>query len=422
MRVFGAYFTAHLISGVGTAVTQVMIPLIVFRYTHSPVGLGISFAVEFLPYLLFGLVTGAIVDRLSRRAVMITTDVARGLVVLTLPVLALAGALHVWMVYADGFVVSAFTIGFDAADFAAVPELVPAERLDHANGQLSAASSGAMVAGPFLGGFLLLIAQPTTALVADAASYFASAISLLLILHRLPGRPERHRADRASVRSDVMDGIRFVFGNPVLRAMAILLALSNLFVGSVVERQVVFLLKVRFDATNSDVAWVVTASGLAIVVASLAAGAVRRRASAAQAILIPMFGGGVCIILAGVLPSLAAVAAIWAVGAALGIFVVVTVRTLRQRLSPPEMLARVITANQVLTWSAIPVGAIAGGWLISEVGVGVTFVALGSLQVCITAAFLLTPLRTAERSAAATAGLAGPHEAQRSVAPDVTRR
>jgi MFS family permease len=122
---FGRFWLGQTISNLGSSFTFFALPLLVFKLTGSPINLGITTAATFVPYLLFGLVIGAWVDRVDRKRLMIATDLARAAVIATIPLLAAADALSVGWVYAVAFASATLTIAFDAAEFAAIPSLVP---------------------------------------------------------------------------------------------------------------------------------------------------------------------------------------------------------------------------------------------------------------------------------------------------------
>jgi MFS family permease len=141
---FAKFWLGQTISNLGSSVTVFALPLLVFKLTGSPLNLGVTMAVSFVPYLLFGLVIGAWVDRLDRKRLMLATDVARALLIATIPVLADAGALSVAWIYAIAFLQSTLTIAFDSAEFAAIPSLVSGkDDLVTANGRIQASYSAA---------------------------------------------------------------------------------------------------------------------------------------------------------------------------------------------------------------------------------------------------------------------------------------
>ncbi|MFC4536002.1 MFS transporter [Sphaerisporangium dianthi] len=394
-RPYQVFLAAQSVSNLGSAVSLVLIPLLVLRLTGSPLHLGITMAVEFLPYPLFGLVIGAYVDRLSRRQVMIAADAGRTVLIASIPVLAHLGALEVWWIYLTGFAVSTLTIAFNAAEFAVMPSLVGRDRLDTANARLSAAYSAVGVLGPALAGASLTVMPVGTALLLDAASFAFSACCLAGLRRSLPGRVAGGGGGEP-VRRAIAEGVRFVFGHPVLRACAIMLALTNLLVGATAEKQIVSLAKQHYLAADSAVSWLFVAAGAGTALFSLLSDRLSRRLSAGQAILIPFFGGAVCMFCIGMVESFPAVVLLWALGSGLGMFFVVNLRTLRQRLAPEAMLARVVTVSQVLSWTPVPLGAVLGGWVTARVGdAAPVFAGLGVIQLAVAAAFLASPLRRA---------------------------
>jgi MFS family permease len=136
-RDFWLYFSGQSVSQLGSSFTTFALPLLVFKLTDSATNLAITTAATLVPYLLFGLVLGAVVDRVDRRQMMLRTDVARALVIAVLPVLSLLGVLEVWQIYAVTFVESTLGILFSCGEFAAIPALVGEEELVTANARLS---------------------------------------------------------------------------------------------------------------------------------------------------------------------------------------------------------------------------------------------------------------------------------------------
>ena len=132
---FWKFWTGETISNLGSSFTQFALPLLVFKLTGSALNLGIATAAAFLPYLLFGLVIGAWVDRLDRKRMMILVDIGQALVIASIPVMFLLGALSVWWVYGVAFVSTTLKIFFDAGEFAAIPSLVDQDDLVRANGR-----------------------------------------------------------------------------------------------------------------------------------------------------------------------------------------------------------------------------------------------------------------------------------------------
>src|SRR5947207_5321857 len=152
---FWKFWTGQTISNLGSSFTQWAVPLLVFRLTHSAVNLGIATAATFLPYLLFGLLLGAWMDRVDRKRAMIALDSLNTLVILSIPLVATFWHLSVWWIYGVTFIQSSVFIAFSAGEFAAIPSLVSTDDLETANGRIQATYSAAQVAGPLLAGPLV---------------------------------------------------------------------------------------------------------------------------------------------------------------------------------------------------------------------------------------------------------------------------
>lgn len=118
---FRWFWSGQTISNLGSSFTLFALPLLLYHLTGSAVGLGITTALEFLPYPLFGLVIGAWVDRSDRKQIMICTDIARALVLALIPMAATLHVLSAWWIFGIGFVNASLTLLFDTAQFAALP-------------------------------------------------------------------------------------------------------------------------------------------------------------------------------------------------------------------------------------------------------------------------------------------------------------
>jgi MFS family permease len=393
---FGRFWLGQTISNLGSSFTLFALPLLVFKLTGSPINLGITTACAFVPYLLFGLVIGAWVDRVDRKRLMIATDLARAAVIATIPLLDAAGALSVGWVYVIAFSSATLTIAFDAAEFAAIPSLVPSsDDLVTANGRVQASYSAAQIAGPLLAGLLITLAPVQQVLWVDAASFLVSAGTLALI-GRAFNVPREGEAPRA-IRHEVVDGLRYVLSHPVLRSISVMMALINL-VGATVYTQLVVFAKRQVDASDSQVALLYAAGSAGVVLLSLAAGPVRRRLSFSVAALGALFLDGLLTIVLAATSWYWAALGLWAAISGLGIFFNINTGSLRQQIVPNHLLGRVISIAGVLAWSAIPVGALAGGWAVERTGnVALVYGAIGALVALLALVFSFGPVGHADR-------------------------
>jgi hypothetical protein len=397
-RDFWLYFSGQLISQVGSSFTLFALPLLVFKLTHSATSLALTTASNFVPYLLFGLILGALVDRVNRKRMMLLTDVGRGLVIAILPVLALTGALRVEDIYAVAFVQSTLGILFNCGEFAAIPSLVGREDLVAANGRILATNSAGQILGPILAGVLVTLMSPADLLFFDAGSFAVSAVSLALI------RRSFNAADRPAAAagvtgllSDVRAGLQYVWSNPVLRTISLMMALIN-FVASTEQSQLVLFAKRVLGASDSEVAILFAAGAAGVVIVSMAAAPIRRRLSFAVTALGALVIAGLTVTAMALIGSYPAALVLWAASSGFGLLLNINTSALRQAIVPDEMYGRVVSIAQVMAWSAIPLGALAGAAAIQLSGsVADVYAVTGALTALIALLFAFSPVAHGDR-------------------------
>jgi len=169
---FMKLWTGETVSQLGTQVTQLALPLAaILVLKASAFQVGLLAALEFLPFILFGLPAGVWVDRLRRRPVLIAGDVLRVLTLGSIPVAYKLGTLHIGQLYAVAFLTGIGTVFFDVAYQSYLPALVERDQLVDGNAKLEMSRSAAQLGGPALGGFLVQLFKAPVAIAADAVSY-----------------------------------------------------------------------------------------------------------------------------------------------------------------------------------------------------------------------------------------------------------
>ena len=397
-RDFWKFWTAQTVSNLGSSFTQFAFPLLVYRLTGSALDLGIATAATFLPSLLFGLPLGAWMDRVDRKRAMIALEWINAAAILTVPLVAEFGHLTVWWIYAVTFIQSTIFIAFSAGEFAAIPSLVGTDDLVTANGRIQASYSAAQVAGPLLAGALILWLPLTWVLAVDSASFVFSAL-LLATISRSFNVASDEPKEPTTIRHDVRQGLRYVLSHPVLRNISFMMALIN-FVGASTWAQLVLFADERLDTTAGWRIGLLYAAGSAgVVVTGLLAGRLRKRFSfTALAMSSLMLMGLLLIVFAGMRWYWIALP-IWAAQSGLGILFNINTGSLRQAIVPNHLLSRVLSIAAVLAWSAIPAGALVGGWVISATdNVALVYGLIGLLTIVIAAFFrFFTALGDAQR-------------------------
>jgi Transmembrane secretion effector len=407
-RDFWFYFGGQLISQVGSSFTLFALPLLVFKLTHSATNLALTTASNILPYPLFGLVLGAMVDRVNRKRMMLLTDVARGCVILALPLLALSGTLRVQAIYGVAFIQSTLGILFDCGEFAAIPSLVGRDDLVAANGRIMATNSAGQVLGPILAGVLVTLMSPADLLFFDAASFLVSASSLAVIRRSFNAANPRTApgAGISGLLADVRAGLKYVWSHPVLRSISLMMALIN-FVSATENSQLVLFAKRVLGATDSEVAVLFGAGAAGVVIVSMAAAPIRRRLTFAVTALGALVVSGLAVTAMALIGSYPAALVLWAMSAGFGLLLNINTGALRQAIVPSHLYGRIISVAGVLAWSAIPLGALAGAAAIQLSGsVADVYAVTGGLTALIALSFAFSSVRHGDRYLAEAAARA----------------
>ncbi|MGA9346424.1 MAG: MFS transporter [Nocardioidaceae bacterium] len=219
-RSFLLYWRANAVSGFGSYITLLALQtLVVLTLDGSAVQVGWLNSARWLPFLVVGVVVGALVDRHARRPIMIVTDLAQAVLLAAIPLLwwrdllTFPGLLVIVMAYGTASVING------AADMAFLPRLVQARHLQRAHARVDGADAAAMSAGPALGGLLVSALGAPLAVLADAMTYLYSATTLSRI--GVPEPPSKARATARDLLREMRDGIRWAYGGSGLRTLAL---------------------------------------------------------------------------------------------------------------------------------------------------------------------------------------------------------
>ncbi|MGK2850185.1 MAG: MFS transporter [Candidatus Limnocylindrales bacterium] len=215
---FVRVWTAATISIFGSLITRIALPLVaILTLGAGPIEVAVLRGMDLGALLIVGLVAGAWVDRLKRRPVLIGADLGRAVLLVSIPVAFVLGALTFWQLLIVAVLTSILTAFFDAADNAYLPSIVERERLVEANSALAASGSVSEFVGFGISGVLVqLLTGPITILI-DAFTYLVSAALLATV--RRPEAPPPVE-DREPVLDEIRHGLRLVRHDPILRSFA----------------------------------------------------------------------------------------------------------------------------------------------------------------------------------------------------------
>jgi MFS family permease len=333
---------------------------------------------NFLPFILFTLPAGVWVDRLRRRPILIIGDFGRAALLATIPIAYIADALTLTQLYAVVFLTGVCTVFFDVAYQSYLPSLVARDQIIEGNSKLEISRSAAQVGGPGMAGGLVQIFTAPYAVLVDAISFLGSGLFLLGIRkHEEPPAREAADGSKPSLWTELEEGLRFVLGNPNLRAQAGCTATSNFF--SNVSFAIILVFAVRELGLSAAVIGIIFSIG---ALGSFAAAFTATRLSSRfgigpTTIAVGTLWGPATLLIALSPTGNAAipfwVAAFVLLGFAIVVYNIVQV-SYRQAICPPRLQGRMNSVMRFIVWGTIPIGALVGGVLGTWIGLRETIV------------------------------------------------
>jgi hypothetical protein len=369
---FRRLWIGETVSQFGTMISQLALPLVAILVVHaSTLEVGLMTTFQTAPFLLVGLPAGAWVERMRLRSVLIVNDLVRAAALGSVPLASLLGVLTIGQLYAAALVSGAATVFFDVAYQSYLPQLVDREQLVAANARLQASESVSQIAGPSAAGLLIQALTAPYAVLADALSFLWSAGWVTAIQAR-PPRPAR-KPDRHLGR-EIAEGLRFVLGSPLLRAIAICTGSSNLF-GSIGMAVFYVLLARQLHVAPGIIGLISSAAAAGGLAGALGATRFAARLGQGPAIWISVTMAAPCAFAAPFAQRNWTLGLLAVAEAGLGASFVlynITQVSFRQGLCPPGLLGRMNATMRFLVWGTLPLGGAIGGILGTVIGVRAT--------------------------------------------------
>jgi MFS family permease len=382
-RDFLKLWSAETVSQFGTQVSLLAIPfvavLVLDATTFQVAALGV---VEFLPFMLFTLPAGVWVDRLRRRPILIAGDFARAALLVSVPVAYVLDVLTLGQLYVVGFLVGTCTVCFDVAYQSYLPSLVEREQIIDGNSKLEISRSAAQIGGPGLAGVLVQAVTAPYAILVDAASFLGSGLFLLRIRkHEEPVRVAATDGQRTSLWTELKEGLRFVLGNPNLRAQAGCTATSNFFSNVSFAVLIVFLVR-KLGLSAGVIGLALSLGSVGSLIAAFTAMRISGRFGIGPTTIAVGLLWGPAILLIAFAPAGNAAIPFLVAGQLLLGFAVVVYNIVqvsyRQAICPPRLQGRMNSVMRFMVWGTIPLGGLVGGLLGSSIGLRET-IAVGAV-------------------------------------------
>ena len=370
---FAKLWSASTASALGSGLATIAAPLYVAAHTRSPLIVSATSGVAWLPWLLFALPGGVLVDRVDRRRLMIAIDWARVAAMGVLATALLAGWASIALLDGVLFVINTGEVVFRSASQAMIPSVVPRARLERANGWLVGGTTmmQQMIAGP-LGGFLFALAAFLPFLV-NAGTYAASAALVGLVAGTYRASRGQAEGDQGSwrlrqARAELAEGFRWLARQRVLRTMTVLIGLLNLTL-TAATAVLVLLAKERLHLGAVGYGTLFTCEAAGALLGSACGDWLIRRVTATWTIRIGLLvEAGLHLVLATSRSAFFVGAMLFAFGVHAALWTIVA-NSLRQRLTPPDMLGRVASTSLFIAAGGNCVGAMLGGVVAANFGI-----------------------------------------------------
>ncbi len=376
-RDFVKLWSAQTISQFGDEVTQLALPLVaILTLGATPLEIGFLGTFQFLPFILLTIPAGVWVDRMRRRRILIGADIGRALLLSSIPVAFVGGWLSIPQLYVVGFLGGCLEVVFDVAYQSYLPSVVERDQLTEGNAKLELSMSASSVIGPGVAGFLVELVRAPFAILFDALSYVGAVVMLLFI--RRPEPPiaphDGATGPRPSMRTEAVEGLRYVLGHRYLRSIAACTGTLNLFgnIGGVVL--LIYIIN-ELGLNAATVGIVFAIANLGVLIGALSAERLARWIGLGPTIVSSAFVSAFALVPVAIAPREAPVPYLIAsgiVGAATAVIYNINQVSLRQAITPERMLGRMNATMRFIVWGTIPIGSIIGGFLGSSIGLQAT--------------------------------------------------
>lgn len=393
-RLWAASGLSNLADGIGLTAA----PLLATTLTRDPLLVSGLTIAQRLPWFLFTLISGALVDRLDRRRVLAIANISRFLLLGALGLIVLGRTESLPALYLIYFALGTIETFFDNASLAILPSIVDEQQLEDANGRLFATSSLANeLVGPPLGSYLFALLQPASFFTTSAA-YGISA----LLIQRLKGQFSAGKTKRTRLFSDIQEGWRWFWRHCLLRTLGLFAATFN-FVSSATMS--VFVLYAQDVMGVSDAAYglIISFGAIGGILGSVLTKRLSDCFGAGRLLFADAFISGLAFFAIGIFSRPIIVGAMFALISMSSMFGNVIIISLRQAIIPDGLLGRVASAYRLVVLGALPLGALCGGLIARSTTLLVPFFAGGVLLVVV--AFVMQPavnnrtIRSARESA-----------------------
>jgi len=355
-------WSGQMISSVGTQVSMLAFPLLVLAITHSPAQAGLIAALRGLPYALFVLPAGALIDRWNRKRVMILCDIGRAIALGSIPVALIFGHLTIVQLFIVSLVEGTLFVFFNLAETACLPQVVAKEQLPTAASQGMVIDSVSWLIGPSISGALYSIGRAIPFLT-DAISYGASVLSLFFIKTQF--QEERDPAP-LHLWVDIKEGLSWLWHQPLLRFIAVLT--GGITMPVVGYSLILIVLAQGLHASNFTIGLIFACGGIGSILGSLLVAPLVKRFSFSQLMIGSTWIWALTWLLFAIAPNPLVLGVVTVLS-----FIIVPIYMsvqfgYRLAVIPDHLQGRVNSIFRLIAYGGEPIGLAVTGILIQAVG------------------------------------------------------
>lgn len=384
------------ITSFGAQVTNLALPLTAAILLHAtPLQMGVLVALETLPFALFSLQAGVLIDRVRKLPIVIVADVSRAFALAAIPLAAYTDWLTIEVLFAVGFFCGIHNVVGGAAYQVLLAQMAGRKRLVEANAKISLGETGSALVGPGVAGMLIQALTAPIAILVDALSFLASALMLRKL--RVP-TDVPHPGPRPGVMHEIAEGLKLVRGNPTLWSLAWLTGLWQLLHHAQLAVLILFATR-ELGLSAGAIGLVYVFGGLGCVVAAATAERLAARFGVGPMIVHALTATAIAWQLYGLVAG-----PVWLATVALGLAMLlfdfggvmfgIQYLSLRQAITPDRLLGRMTATMRFLTVAAAPLGSLAGGAVATLVGLRATLLGIGALGLVLAiGAMVRSPVR-----------------------------
>lgn len=389
LRPFALIWVGQTVSRLGDQVFRVALAWYILQLTGSAATMGTMMVLTILPLLVMLPLGGVLSDRLSRRSVMLLSDIGRGVVVLLLAMIAWADQVQLWQLFLLALLFGTVDAFFQPAYNSLVPQIVDEHDRTSANSLTLLSGQFSSIVGPMLGAWLLSFGSAALAFQVNGLSFLFAALLVWMLQPHIC--PAADRGEEMNFVAELKEGVRYVVSVPWLWITISIFALVVVATTAPVAVGLPLLVRERFDDDVRQLGALYTASAVGAVVAALAMGRVttfRRRGVLAYGATAL---SGLGILGLGVTSSFpVALLCAAADGVAVAVFSLVWVHTI-QDMVPERLQGRVNSVDMLGSYCLLPIGYAAFGLLADGLGAATVFCIGGAVTLLLVAIGLLVP-------------------------------